>query len=57
MLTGELKKLKENLEGGNNSIDERKLLKELQYLDRELKYLNESVSLSSGVCPACGKPV
>ena len=56
MLTPELQKLKEYLEGTRNGIDKAKLLRELDDLDKsEMKALFESLSVSSGLCPACGR--
>lgn len=56
MLTPELKKLKEHLEGKQSGINKENLLKELIVLDTiELQALFESLSMSSGVCPTCGK--
>lgn len=56
MLTPELKKLKKYLEGADINIDRDALLKELNELDdSSIKSFFESLSLSSGVCPACGR--
>lgn len=59
MLLPELKKLKEQLEDGKKSIDinEEKLLEELKVLENTERYVQESVSLSSGVCPTCGRSI
>jgi len=57
MLSPELKKLKEKLEGKDVKIDSAKLLNELQDLDKiPIKSINESLALSSGVCKSCGRP-
>lgn len=56
MLTPELQKLKEYLEGTRDGVNKKKLLEELKLLDEtEMEALFESLSLSSGVCPACGR--
>ncbi len=56
MLTPELKKLKEYLEGKHITIDREALLEELHKLDNsDVKSFLESLSLSSDVCPACGR--
>ena len=56
MLTPELQNLKEYLEGTRRDINKNKLLKELVKLDRtELQALFESLSMSTGVCHACGR--
>lgn len=55
MLSPELKKLKEKLEGKSVNIDENRLLEELIELD--VVPLNESLSLSSNVCKTCGRPL
>ena len=56
MLTPELQKLKDFLEGSRKSIDEQALLRELHELDRtEMKALDESLSMSTSVCPTCGR--
>lgn len=59
MLSPELKKLMVALEKGNTSdrVDPRALLRELQNLDEIVTWepIQESLSLSSAVCPRCGK--
>lgn len=56
MLTPELKKLKEYLEGTRNQIDEDLLLQELREIDdNNMKPLLESLAQSSEICPACGR--
>ncbi len=56
MLTPELKKLKLYLEGNHINIDKTALLKELNELyDSNTKSFLESLSLSSNVCPTCGR--
>lgn len=59
MLSQELKKLKEQLEAGKESIniDKEKLLEELTDLENMQEYMQESLSLSSKVCPTCGKRI
>lgn len=61
MLMPEMKKLKDYLEGGSKNFDEEKLLKELKILENKpseyFKSINESLSMSSGVCPTCGRKV
>ena len=53
MLTSELKNY---LEGNDCNIDRDVLLKELKQLDKlNIESLDESLSLSSGVCPTCGR--
>lgn len=59
MLTPELSKLKEYLEGNRNVIvDRAKLLRELTVLEKgDIESLCESLAISRGVCRACGKPL
>jgi len=57
MLTPELQKLKEYLEGQRSYIDEDSLLRELYELDStEMRALYESLAMASKKCPACGRP-
>jgi hypothetical protein len=53
MLSTELQKLKEKLEGKSVEINRDKLLSELRTL--EIESLNESLSLSNKVCKSCGR--
>jgi hypothetical protein len=56
MLTPELIKLKDRLEGKTVKLDEAKLLAELKKLDIiDIEFLHESLSLSGRVCKTCGK--
>lgn len=56
MLSTELKKLMTQLENGDPiSIDRKKALQELSALDEADEYFQESLSLSSKVCPTCGR--
>lgn len=56
MLTPELQKLKESLEGNPRQVDKEKLLMELTELDRiEMLPLCESLAKASTVCPTCGR--
>lgn len=57
MLTPQLKKLKIQLEEGKTSIDidKKELLAELNEMEAIDGVLLESVSLSTKVCPTCGK--
>lgn len=56
MLAPELKKIKEQLEKGKNAtVDADIILKELQELEDVKGYLTHSISLSSTVCPTCGR--
>ncbi|MGB4658676.1 MAG: hypothetical protein WBI07_05830 [Mobilitalea sp.] len=56
MLTPELQKLKEYLEGVHKELDKEKMLEELIQLDKiEVKALFESLSVSSEKCPTCGR--
>lgn len=59
MLSPELKKLMISLENGNTpeQIDPKALLRELQNLDEIMTWepIQESLSLSSAVCPRCGR--
>lgn len=59
MLLPELKNLKEQLEEGkeNVNIDKEKLLEELTALENVKVYVRESLSLSSKVCPTCGRSI
>lgn len=59
MLLPELKNLKEQLENGNEriTIDKEKLLEELTTLENVKCYVQESLSLSSKVCPTCGRSI
>lgn len=57
MLTPELQKLKEHLEGKRPNIDTDSLLQELYELDStEMRALYESLAIASERCPACGRP-
>lgn len=57
MLTPELQKLKERLEGKRPHIDTDSLLQELYELDStEMRALYESLAVASECCPACGRP-
>lgn len=57
MLTPELQKLKEYLEGTRHNIDAEALLRELNALDQtEMRALFESLAAPSERCPACGRP-
>lgn len=56
VLSPQLEKLKLKLEGKNNiDIDKETLLDELNELEESEETLLESLSLSTGVCPTCGK--
>ena len=57
MLSPELKKLMHDLENGvdNIAINAEAMLKELYELDEVEEILQESLSLSSKVCPTCGR--
>lgn len=57
MLAPELTRLKENLEAGkqNENINVDRLLAELKDLEKVSYHLYESLSLSQGVCPTCGR--
>ncbi len=56
MLSPELKKLMIQLENDEPiSIDQEKALQELKILDGAEEYVQESLSLSSKVCPTCGR--
>lgn len=57
MLSPQLKKLKTQLEEGMNEIDidKEELLAELNEMDAIEEVLLESLSLSTRVCPTCGK--
>lgn len=56
MLTPELKKLKEYLEGTRDGVNKELLLNELCELDdSNMKPLLESLAQASTVCPACGR--
>ena len=57
MLSPQLKKLKTQLEEGMNEIDidNEELLAELNEMDAIEGVLLESLSLSTRVCPTCGK--
>ena len=59
MLSPQLKKLKTQLEEGMNEIDididKEELLAELNEMDAIEGVLLESLSLSTRVCPTCGK--
>lgn len=59
MLLPELKNLKEQLEEGkeNVDIDIEKLLEELNALENVKCHVQESLSLSSKVCPTCGRSI
>lgn len=58
MLSPELKRLKEQLEQGEEAnVDRRRILSELQELDNVKAYLQHSLSLSGFVCPTCGRRV
>ena len=57
MLSPQLMKLKTQLEEGMNEIDidKEELLAELNEMDAIEGVLLESLSLSTRVCPTCGK--
>ncbi len=56
MLSPELQKLREYLEGKRDGVNKELLLKELEELDKtEMKALFESLSMSDGTCPSCGR--
>ena len=56
MLGEELKALKKKIENKENlEVNTEKLLKELEELDS--LPLTESLSLSTSVCPVCGKKI
>ena len=57
MLTPQLKKLKIQLEEGKTSIDidKKELLAELNEMEAIDGVLLKSLSLSTKVCPTCGK--
>lgn len=57
MLSSQLEKLRIQLEEGKNNIDldNRKLLAELNELAAIEEPLQESLSLSKGICPTCGR--
>lgn len=56
MLTPEMKKLKEKLEGNKVDVDEKKLLEELKKLDNKTFIsLNESLAAPSNFCKSCGQ--
>ncbi len=57
MLSPQLRKLKIQLEAGREQIDidKEQLLKELNELDEIKGILQESLALSTKVCPTCGK--
>lgn len=58
MLSPELKKLKDYLEGKKINLDKNKLLNELKNLDKaDIKSINESLAVSSNLCPTCGKRI
>lgn len=62
MLSPELKKLKDQLQGKILEIDRDKLLNELQKLDginqESSQGINKrSLSITSGVCKSCGRPL
>ncbi|MBS5317423.1 MAG: hypothetical protein KHY44_13685 [Clostridiales bacterium] len=58
MLTPELKKLKQQLEGHTVQIDKQQLLAELNVLENDKLYsINESLAGPSNKCKACGKPL
>ena len=59
ILTPELSKLKEYLEGNHDVIiDRARLLGELAALEKgDIESLCESLALSSRVCRACGRPL
>lgn len=53
-----LRKLRDELlSKTNRTIDEEKLLKELTSLNALLDKFDFSLSMSSGNCPACGRPL
>ncbi|MDY3797466.1 MAG: hypothetical protein SOZ81_12315 [Agathobacter sp.] len=57
MLAPQLKELKRQLEEGKNeiNIDKEALLEELNEMDAIQGVLLESLSLSTSVCPTCGR--
>lgn len=57
MLLPQLEKLKMQLEEGKSNIDvdNEQLLAELNELDGIEEVLHESLSLSTKICPTCGR--
>lgn len=56
MLTTELKRLKDQLEKGENAtVDKEKLLEELHELENIKGIIQHSISLSGDTCPTCGR--
>lgn len=59
MLSPELRKLLNNLRAGevNRGIDWEKLQAELEGLDKVPTHLQQSLSMSTNVCPTCGRKI
>ena len=59
MLSPELQKLLNNLRAGkaNIVIDWEKIQAELEGLDKVPTYLQHSLSMSTNVCPTCGRQI
>lgn len=59
MLSPELRKLLTNLRAGeaNIVIDREKLQAELEDLDKIPTHLQHSLSMSTNVCPTCGRKI
>lgn len=59
MLSPELKKLLNDLQAGesNIKIDREKIQTELEALDKTRGVLRHSLSMSTKVCPTCGRPL
>lgn len=59
MLSPELRKLFNNLRAGeaNTVIDWEKLQAELEDLDKVPTHLQDSLSMSTNVCPTCGRKI
>ena len=57
MLSPELKKLLNDLRNGTDCIEinRDKIQKELENLDTTPGYMQHSLSLSTDVCPTCGR--
>ena len=57
MLKPELKKLLNDLRNGTDRIEinREKIREELEYLDKTPRYVQHSLSLSTDVCPTCGR--
>ncbi len=57
MLSPELKKLLNDLRNGTDHIEinRKKIQEELENLDKTPGYIQHSLSLSTNVCPTCGR--